>query len=355
MKKIGIILSFIALAISFTNSSYAQEKKEQEKTVKIKMIKIENGKKVKVDTSFVLKEGEDLDEIMKKYGLENADIQNINVELDEHSDGKNIRMILKANDDDAENQVIIMNFDNENMDNASGMVLINSDDADAQSFTFTTDNGDSTHKVMVISSAPGSQVFNKGNGVYIFKSDASHTLIPEDVKPGDTVCIKTIVTVNGKETVNEKEIIIGKDEFSGSKKRRKVIVMTGDDNFSWNGGDKDVFVLKSGKNQIKINLQDADKEELENIKIPKSAKTLTIDGIELTSTNKKTVLGFEIAEKTDVSVRIFDMEGKKIFEKKENNFSGKFTFELPALDGKYILQIVEGKKYAHKILHIKKP
>jgi len=192
----------------------------------------------------------------------------------------------------------------------------------------------------------------------------------KDAKPGDTVRIKTIVSINGKETIKEKEIIVSEDDLKkrhknvfihkGDKKGKhknitKKIIISDDDVVEWNDSDENIFIFKEGgkTKKIKIEIDDVDKDDLKKLKLPKSIKPLKVNDLFIMfNKDDKMTLSFNIADKANTSIKIFDEYGKVLFEDTKSNFSGKYSKEIKKMKGEMIIQISQGKKYFHKELEI---
>jgi len=67
-------------------------------------------------------------------------------------------------------------------------------------------------------------------------------------------------------------------------------------------------------------------------------------------------LSFDIENDETVTVKIFDMDGKTLFESETMNNKGKYFAKInlkSIQSGKYILKIQQGKKFKTKRLYIK--
>jgi len=91
----------IALAIVFPFSAMSQEK---EKTITVKTVQVENGKKIVKDTTFTLKEGEDIDAIVKPISWASVSDSgktltfDVEVETNGSDDGDVEKVIIYKND-----------------------------------------------------------------------------------------------------------------------------------------------------------------------------------------------------------------------------------------------------------------
>lgn len=379
MRKLTLILATMILFTGISNSAFAQKGKEKkkEKTVKIKIKKEEDGKITKIDTVIVLKEGEDLNEVLKKYNIDVKESEKggfYTVDIEAADDGgKGTKMIMVSIDDDGTHKTKSMTahkmiFISE--DGKEQEIVIDASEDSEHSYKFMTD-GDSTKKVIVMSG--GKHWVSGGEGNYMVMSSGGHntmhTSVYEGAKPGDTVRVKTIVSINGKETnVNEEEIIVGEQSMEkqykklmiihedGQKKTKtKRIIVTTDDGMQWNDSDENVFVFKedSKSSTVKVNIDDVAKDDLKKLKVPKSAKELKVSDLFIMFTaGDKMKLRFNVDTKAKTTVRIYDESGKKLFEEVKSDFSGKYAKDIPKMKGKMIIQVSQGKKYFHKKLEI---
>ena len=339
MKKTIVILSVIMLVLGFAINSKAQENKK-EKKLRIKIIKEIDGEIIKTDTTFVIKEGENIDDILKEY------------KIDINENEKNGFYMVNV-DVDSEN------------DKVSKTVIVSMDENMEQSYEFVTD--DSTKRVIVMSG--DKEWLSEGDNDIFIMSGNNNSTMYKDAKPGDTVVVKTIVSINGKETnVNEEEIIIGEECLNKKSKKlifineddnhkikkEKIIVMT-DDNNSWTDKDENVYVFNSdGKiNKIKIEIDDIDKKDLKKLKLPKKIKSLDVEDLFIMiNKNENMNLSFIVNSKAKTIVRIYDENGNKLFEDIKKDFSGKYSNSILKMKGEMILQISQGKNYFHKELEI---
>ncbi|RLD86149.1 MAG: hypothetical protein DRJ07_01535 [Bacteroidetes bacterium] len=387
MKQLAVILSAIMIIAGISTTSCAQKNKEKkkEKKVKIKIEKEVDGKITKIDTVFILKEGENLKDVLKEYNIDidekgEGGLHTINVHLDSDTDGKTVQKIIIEIDEDGKHKVksktghkmIFISEDGETHDFDID-IDIDEDSKHVYKYKMT---GDST-KVIVMSGDKhwvheGDDDFHmmkKGNLHYI--SEHGGEAWRKNAKPGDTVIVKTIVTINGKETnVNEEKIIVGEQDLRKVHKKvmiihadrdgkhktmTKKIIVSDDDDFEWNDKDENVFIIKGdGKtSKIKVEIDDVDKDDLKKLKLPKSIKPLEVkDLFIMFTTGDKMNLSFIVKDKAKTTVRIYDESGKKLFEEVKNDFSGKYFKEIKKMKGDMIIQVSQGKKYFHKKLEI---
>ena len=97
----------ITLFLFIAASGMAQD--EKEKKITVKRVEVENGKKIVKDTTFTLKEGEDVNEIVSDIEwIVKGDSMRItsDVFVDVDSDEKTVKKIIVKKGDDGEEEVI---------------------------------------------------------------------------------------------------------------------------------------------------------------------------------------------------------------------------------------------------------
>ncbi len=385
MKKIAIILTAIVLISSISTSSFAQKEKEKkkEKKVKIKLDKEVDGKHTKIDTVIVLKEGESLKDALKEYNIDveefsKGDIHTYKFHTSADGEGKVEQKILIEIDEDGKHKVkskkghkmIFISEDGETHD-------FDLDENSEHIYKYKT-SGDSITKLIVMSG--GTHWVHGGDeDVHIMKKSDMHFISKhgkdymwrKDAKPGDTIQIKTIVSINGKETnINIEEIIVDEKDLQKVHKKvmiihadtdgkhtkiKKEYIISSDNDFEWSDKDENVFIIKKdGKSsKIKIEIDDVDKNDLKKLKLPRSIKPLKVSNLFIMfNKDDKMTLSFTIEDKAKTTVRIFDENGEKLFEDVKSDFSGKYSKEIKKMKGDMIIQVSQGKKYFHKELEI---
>jgi len=356
MKKLAIILSAIVLVAGISTTSCAQknEEKKKEKKVRIKLEKEVDGKLTKIDTVFILKDGESLKDVLKEYDIDVKEFKKGDLHTwsfhkdDEGEEGKVVKKILIEIDEDGKHKI--------KSKKAYNMMYI-SEEGGEHDITIDIDENDDVHII-------------RKHDLHFISEHSEEESWRKDAKPGDTVRIKTIVSINGKETIKEKEIIVSEDDLKkrhknvfihkGDKKGKhknitKKIIISDDDVVEWNDSDENIFIFKEGgkTKKIKIEIDDLDKDDLKKLKLPKSIKPLKVNDLFIMfNKDDKMTLSFNIADKANTSIKIFDEYGKVLFEDTKSNFSGKYSKEIKKMKGEMIIQISQGKKYFHKELEI---
>ena len=153
MKFYQLIISILMLGIP--PSIIAQEKvNDNEQKVRIKTVKVIDGKKVVSDTSFVLKEGDDLDDVMAGFDVE-ADGEGevlVNVVVESGGDDNEKVVVIRTND--TKNVRLVqgqgghsfysigtpMDFDNDM--ESTKLILVSPDSGDSTVMTWQSDDGE---------------------------------------------------------------------------------------------------------------------------------------------------------------------------------------------------------------------
>ncbi len=207
MKQLAVILSAIVLVAGISTTSCAQKTKEEKKEKKVKIEKEVDGKITKIDTVFILKEGENLKDVLKEYNIDieekgEGGLHTIDVHVDSDDDAKVVTKILIEIDEDGKHKVkskkgqkmIFISEDGETHD-----FDIDIDEDSEHVYKFKT-SGDSTNKVIIMKG--GKHWVSEGDDVHMMKKGNLHFVSEhgeeawrKDAKPGDTVQIKTIVTI----------------------------------------------------------------------------------------------------------------------------------------------------------------
>jgi hypothetical protein len=255
MKRflIPVMLVFLSAGISCQLNA---QKDKKDKTVTIKIEKDVNGKEIKVDTTFTLKEGENLDEVLKKYGID-AEVMHLNhgkkfkfdIETDDSLNTESQAMVWVSVDDDNDIHKHIIKKSGKNK-----IVFIGGDDdADIEMIELKEDgeidwneegeevfieklDGDSVKikkKIIIKSNKDGKHKIKSKKGVIIISDEA--TVDFDDEFDNEIFTIKEL-----KDESDSVEVIVKK--IKGGKKGKKVFVTT-DGNFKWTVNDEDdVFV-----------------------------------------------------------------------------------------------------------------
>ncbi len=159
----------LTLFILISLSGIAQEK-EKEKQVRIKTVKVEDGKKVVKDTTFTVKEGEDVKEIVEGLSwTAEADSIKMTVDVTIDDDGKGgKKIIIMSNDGDEDVKVI---------------------HSEAEAFYFS--EGDSLMEIKV-DVIVDEECAGRGKKVIIIKKDGDEEIVKEIFIPHHRASKKVI-------------------------------------------------------------------------------------------------------------------------------------------------------------------
>jgi hypothetical protein len=373
-------LIYNLLILIFLGSSYqlfAQNvKKDKEKTISLKIQKNENGKKIAVDTTFTLKEGEDLDKILEKYGVKAQTKSkgpgsfDVEIELEDSLEKNGQEMVWVSVDSDEDNvkihksekgkkkkYVIEEDSDIKMIDDDGAKVfIIHEHSGDSSKFTkkivkeieiIGDGDEDSTFVIKKIKIKDGKHPKNlKEKKVYKFSSDSlkseNHVFIFTDYDEDE---LDNFV-IEESSDINDSVKIIVKKVKKGDK--GKHIVIKSDDKFSWTT-DEDVQIISNNENHkfVKLKIDEVPEADLKTLKLSKDYKKLDVEDfmLNLNSDKNKMNLKFNIAEKGNLSVKIFDENGKLISVEELKNFQGKFDKDMDAMKGNLIIQITQNKRH----------
>ncbi|MFH2142113.1 MAG: T9SS type A sorting domain-containing protein [Bacteroidota bacterium] len=336
---------FIAVFFIFQSFAVLDDSKDgDEKKVKIKMIKIVDGVETVVDTTFTITNDDELQTILSGLNLQgiecNTDsiLQTIDLDIDGNGE-KQIKMVVCTDG----------NGDNINIDSLLSTLDVIVDEVESggeKIYTVKIGNDDGsdvvkTEKKIIISSDcdGGAKGNNKDVKVIVIGDDENSDkwdVIKEDdcivrvkelnngekkiiIKSSvDTVCdknnIKVIKTKDGKE-----EMIIHP---------KVCVVMLTDD-------DKEVF-KKSGVKTMSEECNSLDVGELNFYPNPNTGKFN---------------LKFNLENKEKTGIKIYDINGKVVYNEIINDFNGEYNKEIDISDkgkGTFFLCIMQGDKVMNK-------
>ena len=146
---------------------------------------------------------------------------------------------------------------------------------------------------------------------------------------------------------------------SGGDGTYKTVVMDGEEGDFYSNDD--VIIIKSSKDSEKMimmikDISDEDKKILseirKDIKPENELKDIDIK-IRYKVKDRKAILEFEVKNKSNLKVNIFDKSGKSSFSDEQKGFSGIYNKAIDLLKGVYYIQISVDKKTATKKLTIK--
>ncbi len=343
------------------------QKDKKDKSVTIKIEKDENGKKTKVDTTFTLKEGENLDEILEKYGVE-AEVMHLN-------HGKKFKFNIETDDSlNTESQAMVwVSVDNDNdihkhiikKSGKNKIVFIGDDDDGIEVIELKEDgnidwneqgeevfiekpDGDSVKikkKIVIKGDKDGKHKIKSKKGVFIISDDA--TVDFDDEFDNESVIIKELK--DGSDSV---EVIIKK--LKGDKKGKKVVVKS-DGKYAWiiDNDDDDFFATDDAKfNRVKLRILDVDEQGLKILNLKEDYKEFRVKDFDVFVKEKESKIEFEFKtpQKGALSVKIVDEKGNVVLTDSKKNFDGMYKNEIEAKSGTYYIQISQGKKlYVRKM------
>jgi len=348
MKRIFITLIILFIASHYFYSLNAQNKdeKKKEKKIVIKIDKEENGKITIVDTTFILKEGEDPSAVLEKYGIKGhkkmKHTKTFDIEIDDCDTAKmhkkeKMVWVTVGDENDSEKhktQTIIITDDGEgdvmHMENGNVMIFKEKDGKKLkhtkefnkkmkgdsmiweERITIDDENDMTPHKVYKfkhdISGSDDVLIFTDGDDIH-----TDHFMMRNDVDDNDSVIVIVKKYKNGKEFQDTKKVV-------KTKKEKKVM----------------------------IKVLDLEKEDLAVLKIKDNYKKLDVNNFNINLINEKMTLSFEIKEKANTSIKLIDKDGKTPFVEDLKQFQGKYSKEIEAIKGEYYLQINQGNKYFNR-------
>jgi len=333
MKKMIISNLILVSILFFSLPTFAQGKKDKDKTVKLKIEKMVDGKKVVTDTTFILKKGEDLNKVLEKYGVNGTNLSgnkgkfNIKIESDDSIKNSNKQMVWVNVDNDGGEEHIQITQDGKKKK------MIITDDADVQVmddgnvFIVHENSGDTTKKVKRIVEEKGTLKNTKNEKIkkiYRFNGDSlngpGHAMFFDDA---DNNFNKVIIKDLGNDSI---EVFISKiiDKEMGNH-----FNFSTNEDFDWNNNNNMVF--HSGKfkhSSAKVKLEPAGDSELNLLKLDKNYKKLDLNEFMVVFNGQEMNLSFTSAEKGDLTLNIIDDKGNSTVVLELKGFNGKFEKEM---------------------------
>jgi len=378
MKTKFKLITVFALML-FVLSINAQEQKK----IKIKMIKDVNGKTIVIDTIIIGTDFKDID-------LSGFHITSEMEEIIEHLEsGEKKESMMKfyftdnekSNKGDSLKHVWVEVSDElEGDSNESSHAFFVSRDSHVitdKNMVFVSSNSDGETEIdtiihnrnkKIIIKKVGEEGEDKDVMVWVSDSDGD-TEMNDSVK---VIKVKNVITKSGEN--DEVTVYVtsdGENDKSAKEKSYKVIVKSGengeyktvvmDGKEGELNSDEDVIILKSFEDThnsmiIIKGINDEDKKILSEIKkdIKPENELNEIDlQIKFKVQDKKVSLEFDVKNKSNIKINIFDKTGKSSFSDEQKGFSGIYNKEFDLNAGEYFIQISQGKKTATKKLIIK--
>ncbi|MFN8258782.1 MAG: hypothetical protein U0W24_24045 [Bacteroidales bacterium] len=346
MKRFILALSVVFAVSLVTSSTFAQNKedKKKEKKIVIKMEKEENGKITKIDTTIVLKEGENPDMIFKEYGIEQDNdkkqAKTYKIKIDDGDTSKlktkkEMVWVTAEGDDDTirmrhkhgKRIVVISDDDAPFHTELDGNVMVWNDHPSGNVYRIREFNGnpgdsDVIEKHIIVGDdmddfAPNAFEFHGNN-----QFGRRHMIVTDDIQgppmffsSQDDGTDSTIVIV--KKYKDGKEIMDNKRVIRNEKKEKHVM----------------------------IKVTGVEKSDLSVLKLKENYKKLEVKDFSINMINEKLQVNFELANKSAVSFKILDNTGKAVEVEEMKQFPGKFSNEYEGLKGNFYIMISQDNKF----------
>ncbi|MDG1477330.1 MAG: T9SS type A sorting domain-containing protein [Vicingaceae bacterium] len=363
-KTLLIPFGLIALVVgifSFTNHNDSENEK-----CKIKIVKIVNGVKTEVDSTFDCSdkmewvssfggdEGDSLQKMIKMMMIEGGDSNEFSFEINIESDEENS---MKFKGEDGEE--VEMHFDMKMVDGEDGVMkmMINGKEMEIKL-------GDITKHLEHL--GENIKIIDDESGKVEIRIDTD-----EDGGESETVEIIKAVDDDGnvtvKKTVNGKEVEFDEEDMKSMHAGHKVMMIKGGKGAHHKGEHEMVIDVNiegdDGKEMKKIVIiSKMTKTEKPSKNIPTAVdmdkKELIVDRLKFSPNpnDGKFDLNFKLKDQKPVQVKIVDMQGKEVYSEMVKDFDGKYANKIDISEngeGIYILQIVQGKKASTSKIVIK--
>jgi hypothetical protein len=325
-KLMSTSILAIVLAIVFPFSAMSQEK---EKTVTVKTVQVENGQKIVKDTTFTVKEGDDIDAIVKPISWASVSDSSktltfdVEVETDGPGDGDMKKVIvlkngggqrLKVIDDNDGNIVIVKRIGKGNCDENVFFAP-----GPGQKQVMKWSDGDSLEYELELQG--GMEGFQREMEMQQFDFQEMQRNLEEELA--------------GIEGLNEEQIAEIMDEISGMDFHFVMPPARPMPPMNWRGNDFDFNSPEEG-GVSDIELRDA------NIKNKPDRLDLEIVDIEIE--NGVVDLSFQIQGEANPSIVIYNVYGDKVFTGKPVLMNGKYEIKIDLSQkqhGTYYWQIID--------------
>jgi hypothetical protein len=343
MKK--TLLTAIALVFSMaimTLPLTAQE--DGKKTVRIKTTKIVNGEKIETDTTYEISDLKELEKLEDFHVIVDRDmISDLDIDLEEINGIKdmNVKVVMTSDSlDDLTERIVVMTKELEGMEgdldelmkNMEVMVEMSDSLSGEKKVTIIMD-GDDESVYMINGEDMGDLKWvEEGDGkVIIIKSneDGSEDIEIEIDGEGDMVLYNVNCEGAGD---GEKEIfvdIIETKDGDGTTIKSKIIICP--------PNEKDIDKLHNAGVAVDTKSKDVDRLELEDLSFYPNP------------TSGKFNLKFKTSENEKTSIKIFDVNGKEVYNETIKGKDGLYEKEIDISNeqkGTYFLKVSQGKKIA---------
>jgi hypothetical protein len=363
MKKILIPGLLVLFALNVVFQANAQKDKKdvtnKERKVTIQIVKEENGKKKVTDTTFVLKEGEDLDEVLKKHGIESKSKSGSFASFDiKHEKVDSLNKIQ-------EEKVIVWSSDN---DDSFKKVIATGDGkkkiihiSDDVNFHFFDDGdemieiskGDTTKRIRKI--VRGHRMKPGGEIMIIRKPGApGHFRIPRTYRyfndsieisdftfPDDSILNKRFYF---KQLQGDSMDVVIQREFNDQFTHE---FFEPQFHFEFDTRDFDPVHRINRYHASKAKIDEPSEVDLKGLKLEKKYKLLDLKDfmLVLNGLSSKLSISFNAPEKGDLSIQMTDEKGNSFLVVELKSFQGRFEKEFRIPKGEHILYISQNKKY----------
>ena len=365
LKPLLIPVSLIVLVVgifSFTNHNDGDDEK-----CKIKIIKIVDGVKTEVDSTFDCSKkmewlssfggakGDSLHKMIKMMMVEGGDSNSFSFDINIESNDEDV---MKFTGEDGEE--IDMHFDMKMLDGDDGGVMkmmINGKEMEIKL-------GDIEKHIKVLT-----------EDIQHFEDDEGNVEVTIDTKDGkDSHTVKIIKTVDDDGNVSVKKIVDGEETK-----------LDDEDMVKMSGGHKMMFISNNGEvtkmdgnheMTIDVNVESDNGKEVKQIVVISKMTSSDKSSENLPSSvdlNKKELgveklkfspnpndgnfeLNFRLKEEKPVQLKIVDLKGKEVYNELISDFNGKYSNKIDISEngkGIYILQIIQGNKASTNKIVIK--
>lgn len=359
MKRIIITLFILFVAAHYFDQLVAQNKdekintersrSEKEKKLVIKIDKEENGKITKIDTTIILKEGEDPDKILEQYGVKNdkgmKHVQGykINIEDGDTSNyNKQEKMVWVTVDDGKE--------DGKHQSHSKKVIII-TEDGEEDVMHMLDEN------VMIMKKPQGNAVFHVKEftgkpGEDSMAWEQRIDIDEKDMSRGH----RKVYRYKTETGDNGKNVVILTDDIQGPPMAPMFMGMN-------DNSDSTIIIVKSYKDgkeitdtkrvirnekkvkMVMIKVTDTEKTDLTALKLKENYKKLDVKDFSINMIDSKIKINFEIATKANTSIKLIDKSGKNLQVEDLKQFQGKHSTEYDAIKGEFYIQINQESKY----------
>ncbi len=375
------ILAAILLFLGTIQTVSAQENTDKKtKKIRIKTVRIVNGVKEVVDTTF---EVQNMSELKDIEWLNEDELEN--VEISDFDFGGAHKMVFMSENGDVD--VMHMKMDSlhkkvmkrveiqmDSLNKQMKVMVFHTDGGDSLHLNgehnafFISDGNHSGHKVMkrIKRTDDGEEIEIEiiGDGkhfVWIDGDSTEHKIVRKHkVMHGNDDNV-IIIENKGDSKRKIRRIIIEEEDENGNivkreikvnnEKSKKIIIINGDDAEHFEhkmDGDKKV----QKKMHLKVMLDNPTAKELKMLKLTAPTKDgeLKLEKVMINRDDKTNdiKLSFELANKTKTVVQIFNVKGKEISEDVYKKFSGKYSTTLTSTKAKkqiFYLHVMQNDKY----------